>query len=121
MAYLAPEQEKGRYHGERVDEWAVAIVGLEVLGYRNRGRIDSREQLGRVRGWIEDFERGRGKERHPIATVCREMLAWEPEERMTAKRAVEVLLGEFGDGMGNRDGKRNGAPLDREGKKGLGV
>jgi serine/threonine protein kinase len=118
IPYLAPEQEKGKYHDRSVDYWAVALVGLEVLGYKNRGRMDA-DQFLKARAWLEDFERGRGP--HPITACCEAMLQWEPQDRMSAADALSRHLSTHRYQSQSKDQKRYAITIERDTKRGLGI
>jgi hypothetical protein len=139
IPYLAPEQVKGRYADCTVDYWAAALTGLEVLGWRHRGRVDSKEGWGRVREWMDEFEakvgmKGGGEGR-AVLRSCRGMLGWLPAERISARDCLNVYLREFrydytrGGGGGGVDGERNGegkrngrgSPAPRMARKGSAV
>jgi serine/threonine protein kinase len=118
IPYLAPEQEKGKYHDRSVDYWAVALVGLEVLGYKHRGRVDA-DQFPKIRTWLEDFAQGRTT--HPIATSSKAMLQWDPEHRMTAQEALSRHLSAHRYHLQNKEQKRFGIPIERDVKRDFGI
>jgi serine/threonine protein kinase len=118
IPYLAPEQEEGKYHDRSVDYWAIALVGLELIGFKNRGRVDT-VQYPKIKAWLEDFERGQGP--HPIAACCKSMLQWEPQDRMTAADALSRHLSAYRYQPQNKEQKRYANPIERDSKRGLGI
>jgi serine/threonine protein kinase len=118
IPYLAPEQEKGKYHDRSVDCWAVALVGLEVLGFKHRGRVDA-DQFLKIQSWLEDYEQGRSP--HPIAICSRAMLKWDPQDRMMAQAALSSHLSAHRYYLQNKEQKRFGIPIERDVKRDFGT
>lgn len=88
IAYLAPEQVEGKHHAFPVDYWACGLVGVELLSKEEtRNRIVPGPQLHALQKRMTDFK----------CTVkfmpfcCRRMLDNDPENRMTAEEAFNVL------------------------------
>jgi serine/threonine protein kinase len=119
IPYLAPEQVPGRYHNESVDLWAAALVGLEILRYRLRGRVLEAE-YGRIHEWLDDYERI--PRRTGLASAVRGMLRWGPEERGCALGVGEMWFADLDmrdvEGV-NGDGKRGGGDTVHEREGGL--
>jgi len=118
ILYLAPEQEKGKYHDRSVDYWAVALVGLEVLGFKHRGRVDA-DQFTKIQSWLDDYEQGRSP--HPIAICSRAMLRWDPQDRITAQEALSRHLSAHRYHLQSKELKRFGIPIERDIKRDFGT
>ena len=90
IPYLAPEQREGQLHGCCVDYWACAIVAVETLGYRrsNNNQVN-KKTFDEMHKWLGDKPYG------PLAICCKAMLQWEPEDRMTANRALQGPLAQY--------------------------
>jgi serine/threonine protein kinase len=102
IPYLAPEQCEGKYHNQSVDYWAVALVGIEMLGYKRTTNIQvTRPIHEEIHHWLD------GQPNDPMIECCKGMLQWEPGERMSAADALEAHLVPFQNAPGAAgDGKR---------------
>ena len=83
IPYLAPEQREQQSHGCQIDYWACALVGIEILGYRRASaeQLDEK-RLDMIQNWLGE------KPYRPLRICCKAMLQWEPEDRMTADKAL---------------------------------
>lgn len=90
IPYLAPEQVERKFHGPAVDYWSCGIIGLELI----RKRAISRRILpGR------EYEDHRFFLQHsglPLGLSSRSMLEEDPNSRMTAMQALQMLRASCG-------------------------
>lgn len=112
IPYLAPEQVDGEYHGRSVDYWAVALVGIELMGYEMPGVRVTAEIYGKMHKWLKDEP----KPLDAIGECCKGMLQLQPGDRLTAAKALQGCLSPFTDSS-NDVGKRPLDTLDRVAKK----
>lgn len=89
IPYLAPEQREGAYHGCHVDYWACALVALQILGYTLSNKQVNEKDFDKIHKWLGE------KPYRPIATCCKAMLRWKPEDRMTADDALQHPLAQY--------------------------
>jgi serine/threonine protein kinase len=89
ISYLAPEQGKGEYHGSPVDAWACGLIGYELLFSKRTGtRVLPGPRLISMSATLRTFK-------CDVALMpfcCRRLLEADPEERFSAKEALDVFL-----------------------------
>jgi len=86
IPYLAPEQVDGKYHTKAVDLWAVGIIGLAMSEARFSERL-----LPSTDGVLEYLQWGLEKAGTDVALCLRGLMEVQPEKRMDAMQASEIM------------------------------
>lgn len=110
VPYLAPEQVEGEYHGQAVDYWSVALVGVELMEFKRPEVKVTADILAGIHTWLDR------QPVDPLGECCKGMLQISPDHRMTAAEALQGCLSSFQDRL-IEDGKRSAEILDKTGKR----
>jgi serine/threonine protein kinase len=89
VSYLAPEQVQGEEHGMMVDEWACAIMGIELVTRKEtRSRVQTAFEIQNAHSILQYAD----PELTIMSMCCRKMLTKDTEERMAAEEAYNMLF-----------------------------
>jgi hypothetical protein len=75
-----------------VDYWAVALVGVELLGLkRNKSERVESDGVKVIYDWLDE------QNGNALVMMCQAMLKVEPKKRMTAAEALDMYLQAYRD------------------------
>jgi serine/threonine protein kinase len=84
---LAPEVWSGRSYNNKIDMWAYGFALAEILGYRPKSSRITKAIHSEILELLHQF-RVQAAEDARIIDLILNLLAWDPEDRITASQAL---------------------------------